>query len=257
MTLYKGEKQYYIKKMKKPKTRIYIKKEISSNLLIYIKDKQHHFLKNVMRVQVSDTIRIFDGITGEWNSKVLSVNRDSIVLRVIEKIKSKVQASDIWLIFAPIKQFRMNIAIQKATELGVSKAIPCLTEYTDIKSVNIKNLQLNAIEAVEQSERLDIPKIEEPILLVSLLNSWPEDRYLVYFDEKHNQEKSIIESLLPLKNNNNKLAVLIGPEGGFSDSERELITKHKNVLVVSLRNRLLRSDTAITVALFCVQELAC
>ena len=242
--------------MKKSKTRIYIKKEISSNLLVYIKDKQHHFLKNVMRVQIHDTIRIFDGITGEWHSKVLSVNRDNTVLRVIEKTKNMPEVKDIWLIFAPIKQFRMNIAIQKATELGVSKAIPCLTEYTDIKSVNIKNLQLNAIEAVEQSERLDIPKIEEPILLDSLLNSWPEDRYLVYFDEKHNQEKSIIESLLPLKNNN-KLAVLIGPEGGFSDSERELITKHKNVLLVSLGNRLLRSDTAITVALFCVQELAC
>ena len=241
--------------MKKSKTRIYIKKEISSNLLIYIKDKQHHFLKNVMRVQINDTIRIFDGITGEWLSKVSSVNRNNIVLRVIEKIKNMVQIPDIWLIFAPIKQHRMNIAIQKATELGATKAVPCLTEYTDIKSVNIKNLQLNAIEAAEQSERLDIPKIEKPIQLQSLLNSWPEDRYLVYFDEKLNQEKNIVESLLPLKNNNKKWAVLIGPEGGFSDSEKKLITKSKNVLAVSLGNRLLRSDTAITVALFCIQEL--
>ena len=255
MTLYKGEKQYRIKKMKKSKTRIYIKKEISSNLLIYIKDKQHYFLKNVMRVQINDTIRIFDGITGEWLSKVSSVNRNNIVLRVIEKIKNMVQIPDIWLIFAPIKQHRMNIAIQKATELGATKAVPCLTEYTDIKSVNIKNLQLNAIEAAEQSERLDIPKIEKPIQLQSLLNSWPEDRYLVYFDEKLNQEKNIVESLLPLKNNNKKWAVLIGPEGGFSDSEKKLITKSKNVLAVSLGNRLLRSDTAITVALFCIQEL--
>ena len=189
MTLYKGEKQYHIKKMKKSKTRIYIKKEISSNLLIYIKDKQHHFLKNVMRVQINDTIRIFDGITGEWLSKVSSVNRNNIVLRVIEKIKNMVQIPDIWLIFAPIKQHRMNIAIQKATELGATKAVPCLTEYTDIKSVNIKNLQLNAIEAAEQSERLDIPKIEKPIQLQSLINSWPEDRYLVYFDEKLNKKK--------------------------------------------------------------------
>ena len=241
--------------MKKSKTRIYIKKEISSNLLIYIKDKQHYFLKNVMRVQINDTIRIFDGITGEWLSKVSSVNRNNIVLRVIEKIKNMVQIPDIWLIFAPIKQHRMNIAIQKATELGATKAVPCLTEYTDIKSVNIKNLQLNAIEAAEQSERLDIPKIEKPIQLQSLLNSWPEDRYLVYFDEKLNQEKNIVESLLPLKNNNKKWAVLIGPEGGFSDSEKKLITKSKNVLAVSLGNRLLRSDTAITVALFCIQEL--
>lgn len=241
--------------MKKSKTRIYIKKEISSNLLIYIKDKQHHFLKNVMRVRINDSIRIFDGITGEWLSNVLSINRDNTVLRVVEKLKNLPKISDIWLIFAPIKQFRMNIVIQKATELGISKAIPCLTEYTDIQSVNINNLQLNAIEAAEQSERLDIPKIEKPIPLLGLLNSWPKNRHLVYLDEKLNQKKNILESLSPLRNNNKKWAVLVGPEGGFSNSEKELIIKSKNVLSVSLGDRLLRSDTAITVALFCIQEL--
>ena len=241
--------------MQKSKTRIYIKKQISSNLLIYLKDKQHHFLKNVLRVKINDTIRIFDGITGEWFSKVLSVNRHNTVLRVIKKIKILNTSPDLWIIFAPIKQYRMNISIQKATELGISKAIPCLTEYTNIRSVNINNLQLNAIEAAEQSERLDIPKIEKTVQLQSLLNSWPEDRCLVYCDEKFNQEKSIVKSLLPQKNNYKKWAVLVGPEGGFSDSEKALISKSKNVLVVSLGTRLLRSDTAITVALFCVQEL--
>jgi len=241
--------------MKKSKTRIYINKEISSNLLIYIKNKQHHFLKNVMRVRINDTIRIFDGITGEWDSKVLSVNRDNTVLRTIKKIKNIFKVPDIWLIFAPIKQYRMKIAIQKATELGATKAIPCLTEYTNIKSVNVNNLQLNAIEAAEQSERLDVPKIEKPISLLSLLNSWPENRSLVYFDERLNQKKNILESLLSLRNNNKKWAVLVGPEGGFSNSEKELIIQNKNVLSVSLGDRLLRSDTAITVALFCAQVI--
>ena len=111
--------------MKKSKTRIYIKKEISSNLLIYIKDKQHHFLKNVLRVQINDTIRIFDGVTGEWLSKVLSVNRDSIVLRVIEKTKSMVQVPDIWLIFAPIKQHRIeNHSHSKSNRIGRHQSYP-------------------------------------------------------------------------------------------------------------------------------------
>ena len=240
--------------MKKSKTRIFLNKPISANLMIYIKDKQHHFLKNVMRVRINDSIRVFDGITGEWLSNVLSVNRDNTVLRVVEKLKNLPKISDIWLIFAPIKQFRMNIVIQKATELGISKAIPCLTEYTDIQSVNINNLQLNAIEAAEQSERMDIPKIEKPIQLTELINSWPDDRHLVYFNEKLNHEKNIMESLLPIKENNKKLAVLVGPEGGFSSAETELIIKENNVISVSLGNRLLRSDTAITIALFCVQE---
>jgi len=241
--------------MKKSKTRLYINKKISSNLMIYVKDKQFHFLKNVMRVQINARIRIFNGKTGEWLSQVLSINRDNIVLRVNEKIKNMVESSDVWLIFAPIKQHRMNIVIQKATELGANKIIPCLTEYTNIRSINIKNLKLNAIEAAEQSERLDLPSIEKPISLKSILSSWPDDRYLVYCDEKLHQEKNILEILSPLSYNTLKCAVLVGPEGGFSNSETDLITNIDKVLPVSLGKRLLRSDTAITVALFCVQEL--
>ena len=101
---------------------------------------------------------------------------------------------------------------------------------------------------------MDIQKIEKPIRLKELINSWPDDRHLVYFNEKLKYEKNIMESLLPIKENNKKLAVLVGPEGGFSNTETELITKGNNVISVSLGNRLLRSDTAITIALFCVQE---
>ena len=241
--------------MKKSKTRLYIDKQISSNLLIYIKDKQHHFLKNVMRVKINDTIRVFDGMTGEWLSKVLSINRSNVVLRVVKKTINIFKNDNIWLIFAPIKQHRMSIAIQKATELGVAKVIPCLTEYTNIKSVNINSLKFNAIESAEQSERLDIPLIENPIKLEDLLKNWPEDRYLIYCNEKIKKEKSLYETLDALKKNIKKYAVLIGPEGGFSDTETNLINKNKNVLSISLSNKLLRSDTAIIVSLFCVQDL--
>ncbi len=162
--------------MIKPKTRIFINKLISSNLIIYIKDKQHHFLKNVMRIKINDKVNVFDGISGEWITKVISVNRENTALKVYENIKKIKQTNDIWLIFAPIKQIRMNIAIQKATELGITKFIPCITEYTNNKNINIKNLHRNAIEASEQSERLDVPTIENEISLKSLLDSWPKDR---------------------------------------------------------------------------------
>ena len=241
--------------MKKSKTRIFVNKTVSSNLIIYIKDKQHHFLKNVLRVQINDIISIFDGITGEWHTKILSINRDNIVLQVIQNIKKMTISSDIWLIFSPIKQHRMNIAIQKATELGVSKIIPCITEYTNIRTINIKNLYDNAIEAAEQSKRLDIPKIQKQVDLGSLLTKWPEDRKLIYCDEKISNGNEIIDTLLPLKNYNYKWGVLVGPEGGFSDLEKELITKKKNVIPVSLGDRPLRSDTAITVSLFCINKL--
>ena len=119
--------------MKKSKTRIFINKTISANLLIYIKGKQFHFLKNVLRSSINDKMIIFDGITGEWDSIILSISRDTIILKVINNINIISKSNDVWLIFAPIKQYRMNIAIQKATELGVSRIIPCLTEYTNVR----------------------------------------------------------------------------------------------------------------------------
>ena len=241
--------------MKKSKTRIFVNKSISSNLIIYIKDKQHHFLKNVLRIKVNDEINIFDGITGEWKSAVMSINRENTVLRVTNIINKLKKSNDIWLVFAPIKHHRMSLAIQKATELGVSKIIPCITEFTNIRKINAHNLHDNAIEAAEQSERLDIPRIEKQVDLTTLLSNWPEDRKLIYCDEKIKEKRSIIDLLTPVKDDENKWAVLIGPEGGFSDSEQELITKSKNVLSVSLGDRLLRSDTAITVSLFCIQEI--
>ena len=241
--------------MKKSKTRIFVNKSISSNLIIYIKDKQHHFLKNVLRIKVSDEINILDGITGEWKSTVMSINRENTVLRVTNIINKLKKSNDIWLVFSPIKQHRMSLAIQKATELGVSKIIPCITEFTNIRKINAHNLHDNAIEAAEQSERLDIPQIEKQVDLTTLLSNWPEDRKLIYCDEKIKEKRSIIDLLTPVKDDENKWAVLIGPEGGFSDSEQELITKSKNVLSVSLGDRLLRSDTAITVSLFCIQEI--
>ena len=241
--------------MKKSKTRIFIGKSISSNLIVYIKDKQHHFLKSVLRSKINDQINIFNGFSGEWETKIISINRDNTVLRVVKNIRKFKESNDVWLIFCPIKQHRMSIAIQKATELGVSKIIPCITEYTNIRNINTKNLYQNAIEAAEQSERLDIPKIEKQVDLKSLLVEWPEDRNLVYCDERKDYGKSINETLTSFKDHSPKWAVLVGPEGGFSSSENELITKNKNVIAVSLGDRLLRSDTAITVSIFCVQEL--
>ena len=111
--------------MKKSKTRLFIEKRISSNLLIYIKDKQHHFLKNVLRIKLNDKITIFDGTTGEWDSSVISISKDKTGIKILKKVREFESQPDIWLIFAPIKLFRMNITIQKAVELGVSKFIPC------------------------------------------------------------------------------------------------------------------------------------
>ena len=241
--------------MKKSKTRIFVNKTISANLLIYIKDKQHHFLKNVLRIKVNDEINVFDSITGEWKSFVIAINRDNTVLRIGSILDKLKPSCDIWLLFAPIKQHRMSIAIQKATELGVTKIIPCITEFTNIRKINTKNLNDNAIESAEQCGRLDVPKIESQIELDTILSNWPKDRKLIYCNERINTNQSIIDKLSPYKNSTNKWAVLIGPEGGFSNHENKLLSENKDVLSVSLGEKLLRSDTAITVSLFIIQQL--
>ena len=122
--------------MKMSKTRIFVNKTISSNLLIYIKDKQHHFLKNVLRIKINDEINVFDSKTGEWKSIVIAINRDNTVLRIGSIIDKLKLSSDTWLIFAPIKQHRMSIAIQKATELGVSEIYPIITDRTIVRKLN-------------------------------------------------------------------------------------------------------------------------
>ena len=241
--------------MKKSKTRLFIEKKISQKLMIYIKDKQHHFLKNVLRVKLNDGITVFDGITGEWGSQVISISKDKTALKIEKKIREFETQPDIWLIFAPIKLFRLNIIIQKAVELGVSKFVPCKTEFSNFDKLNYTNLELNAIEAAQQCERIDIPKIEKIINLDAIIKELPNDRAIVFCDESDTKLPSIYDEVRLNLNNYSKWSVIIGPEGGFSNEERELINKQKNVLRVTLGSRILRSDTAAISSLFCIQSL--
>ena len=241
--------------MKKSKTRLFIEKEISQNLMIYIKEKQHHFLKNVLRIKLNDVINVFDGITGEWRSQVISISKDKTALKIEKKIREFETQPDIWLIFAPIKLFRLNIIIQKAVELGVSKFVPCKTEFSNFDKLNYTNLELNAIEAAQQCERIDIPKIEKIINLDAIIKELPNDRAIVFCDESDTKLPSIYDEVRLNLNNYSKWSVIIGPEGGFSNEERELIKKQKNVLRVTLGSRILRSDTAAISSLFCIQSM--
>ena len=241
--------------IKKSKTRIFFSQKLSKNMLIYIKEKQHHFLKNVFRVKINDEIIIFDNQTGEWFSKVLSINRDNIVLQILKKNKDIKVESDIWLVFAPIKQHRLNITIQKATELGVSKLIPCETNYTNFNFLNYKNLNLNIIEAAEQCERLTLPVLEKQLKLADYLLNHPRDRSLVFCNENNQSEESMFSKIIKIKDKFKKWTLLIGPEGGFTEKEIIEIEKQPSCFSVSLGRRILRSDTATTSGLFCLQSI--
>ena len=240
--------------MKKSKTRLYFDRKISPNIMIYIKEKQHHFLKNVLRIKVKDSITVFDGVTGEWLSEVISINRDNVVLQIKKKISEIEEETDLWLIFSPIKLFRMNITIQKATELGVSQFIPCITQNTNQTKINMRNLYMNMVEAAEQSERLTLPKLNEVVNLNNLLRDFPKDRGLIFCNENDKNLPSIFKALENKSSIFKKWAILIGPEGGFSETETKEILSISSSIPVSLGKRILRSDTATTAALFAVQS---
>ena len=240
--------------MKKSKTRLYFDKKLSPNIMIYIKEKQHHFLKNVLRIKVEDLITVFDGVTGEWITEVISINRDNIVLQIKKKISEIKEETDLWLIFSPIKLFRMNITIQKATELGVSQFFPCITQNTNQTKINLRNLYMNMVEAAEQSERLTLPKLNEVVNLNNLLRDFPKDRGLKFCNENDKNLPNIFNALENKSSIFKKWAILIGPEGGFSETETKEILSISSTIPVSLGKRILRSDTATTVALFAVQS---
>ncbi|MDC0045441.1 16S rRNA (uracil(1498)-N(3))-methyltransferase [Pelagibacteraceae bacterium] len=236
------------------KTRLYIQKKLSFNLMVHIKDKQHHFLKNVLRIKIQDTVSLFDGITGEWESTVISINRDNTVLQILKKNKDFEIDIDIWLIFAPIKSHRMSISIQKATELGIARLIPCITQNTNQTKINIRNLNMNIIEAAEQSERLSIPILDEITEMNDLLDNFPSDRGLVFCNEINKDLPMMHASLIKNINKYKKWAIIIGPEGGFTKEEENKISALSSTISVSLGKRILRSDTAATASIFLLQS---
>tara|TARA_E500000178_G_C16903085_1_gene698992 strand:+ start:167 stop:916 length:750 start_codon:yes stop_codon:yes gene_type:complete len=235
--------------------RLYISQEIVNQEVIYIVEGQLHYLRNVMRVSIGDDILIFDGINGEFRACITNITKKRIVLNVMEKTRVQDTGHDIWIIFPILKKSKINLLIEKTTELGVSCLQPIFTEYTNSDSLKINRLTLSAIEAAEQSRRLSIPVIKPVKKLDELISCWDKDRRLLVMDETTvlGSDKSLVhKTLSKLDFNKRKLikdAIIIGPEGGFSSSELDLLENLPFVTKLSLGQQLLRAETAAIAAL--------
>ena len=235
--------------------RIYVDKSLKHNEEIILINNHHHYLKNVMRIKKGEHISIFNGKDGEWSAKIVKISKSSIITTIDDKLMDQNISPDIWLIFAPIKKDKLNILVQKCTELGVRKFIPIISERTNVKNINISNLRKNAIESAEQCMRLDIPEIEKEIKLENYFNNWPNDRCILFCDEQNLKGIGLVKQLNIIKNKFSKWGIIIGPEGGLTKKERKSILKLTNIFPVSLGSRILKSDTAATVSLYCIQEI--
>lgn len=189
-----------------------------------------------MRRRQGDQVLLFNGQDGEFTAEIASIDRNAITFALGEQVRPQMAAADCWLCFAPVKRDATEMIVQKATELGVSELRPVLTARTQTRQVNRERLSAIAREAAEQSERLTVPAIAEPVTLSALLASWPENRSLIVAAERRTAP--------PLRPNDAPSALLIGPEGGFAPEELDALARHPFVSLTSLGGTILRAETA-------------
>ena len=215
--------------------RLFFPENLSTNLSLTLDKSQSHYLTKVMRINIGNNFSLFNQ-NGEWEARITKITKGIVEFLIIKKIRSKDNDKEIWLAFAPIKINYLNFIIQKATELGVSKFTPILTERTVVRKINEKRINKIIIEASEQSNRLKVPKLEEMVKLDNFLKL-NQKTNIIFGDLNTNNTKLHVKNTEPL-------CILIGPEGDFTEKEREKILKLKNIIPLKINENILRAETA-------------
>ena len=215
--------------------RLFYSESLSINLEASLDKSQSHYLSKVMRINIGQSFSLFNQ-SGEWEAKIKEINKGIVEFSVIKKLRSANNERDIWLAFAPIKLNYLNLMIQKATELGVTKFIPILTERTIVRKLNDKRLNKIIIEASEQSNRLKVPKLNKILKLDDFLKLY-QNTNIIFGDLNTNNSKINFKGPDPL-------CILIGPEGDFTLKERKNILKLKKLISLKINQNILRSETA-------------
>ena len=223
--------------------RLYYPNSIAENSTVLISKEHTHYIVNVMRLKRGSNINFFNS-NGEWLSEIVFLERDRVEVKFLNKVKNNFEKSKIELAICLIKKNPMELILEKATELGVSKITPIISERTEVKELNFERAHKIVIEATEQSNQLNPPKISELVTLKNFLNNIDNTTQLLFADV--NSKNKLEEK--NLKSGSVKI-ILIGPEGDFSPSERELILSHANSTSFSISKNILRSETAVISAI--------
>ena len=221
--------------------RLFVDEALADGPTLTLEGASANYLGAVLRLQPGADVKLFDDRTGEWLARVSEVGRKRVSLVVGARLRPRETVPDLWLVFAPLKRGRIDWLVEKATELGVGRLVPAITERTIVERLNLERLRAHAVEAAEQCERTALPRLDEPRKLAALLAGWPPDRALFFADEGGGTP--IAEAVAP-----GPAAILIGPEGGFTDTERAAIRMISQARPVSLGPRILRADTAALAA---------
>jgi 16S rRNA (uracil1498-N3)-methyltransferase len=233
--------------------RLYVAPDLIEGGDLILDGDQAHYLTRVLRLGAGDPVRVFNGRDGEWDATLAASTKSTATLRLGAAVRAQAGVPDLWLLFAPLKKARTDFMVEKAVELGAAEIRPVLTERTDADTVRVDRLQRLAIEAAEQTERLDVPPVRDAAKLQAVINGWDSSRLLLFADEagddagrpwggEAGKAAPIAEVLRELPDG--PAAILIGPEGGFSNAERKQLRQQAFVRPVGLGPRILRAETA-------------
>ncbi|MDC0895423.1 RsmE family RNA methyltransferase [Candidatus Pelagibacter sp.] len=220
--------------------RLFYRESLSLNLTATLDKSQSHYVSKVMRIKENEVFSLFNS-SGEWEAKILAISKSIVEFNVTKQLRQKENLKELWLAFSPIKSNYFNFMMQKATELGVTKFLPIIFDRTIVRKINKERLEKVIIEAAEQSNRINVPKIEEPQKLKNFLSN---DMDLIFTDLNTSNTKIDLKKLTT-----KPTCVIIGPEGDFSEEEREKILKFKWVQPIKINENILRSETAVISAL--------
>ena len=226
--------------------RLFVDQPLSAGVLIQLEPDQGRYLTTVMRKGVGEAVLLFNGRDGEWRAEITEAGKRSCVLTALERTRDQTAPPDLELIVALVKRNRLETIIEKAAELGCRRVRLAITRYTQADHTRVDRLAAIAIEASEQTGRLDVPAIVAPERLERILDGWPEDRRLMFCDEG-GDVRPALEALG--RDAGEAWSILIGPEGGFSPEERAQLRARDEVTAVGLGPRILRADTAAIAAL--------
>lgn len=241
--------------------RLLIEDTLAAGAEIALDEGQSRYVGTVLRLEAGAALRVFNARDGEWRAQVSEKTKRGVRLRVAERLREAQLGPDLDLLFAPVKRHATDLIVEKATELGVRRLRPVVTQRTIAETVRLDRLHAIAREAAEQTERFDTPDIVEPVSLARALDGWDAARPLIYADEA-GEAPPIFEALFPWSAGGpagegagapRMIALLIGPEGGFTPEERRMLRDQPFVIPVSLGPRILRAETAVIAALAVIQ----
>ncbi len=220
--------------------RLFYPESLSLNLTATLNKSQSHYVCKVMRIKENEVFSLFNN-SGEWEAKILIISKSNVEFNVTKQLRQKENPKELWLAFSPIKSNYFNFMIQKATELGVTKFLPIIFDRTIVRKINKERLEKVIIEAAEQSNRINVPLIEQPQTLDSFLKN---DMDLIFTDLNASNKKIDLKKLTT-----KPTCVIIGPEGDFSEEEREEVLEFNGVQPIKINENILRSETAVISAL--------